>query len=243
MEMVRITSLTKTYRSGTIDTTALNNVSLTIEKGEFVAIVGASGCGKTTLLNMIGGLDRPSEGKVYINDISIHDMSDEELCVFRRKNIGFVFQNYNLLPVLNVYENIVLPQKLEGCEIDTKFIEEVANFLGIQDKLFQMPTALSGGQQQRAAVARALCMKPAIILADEPTGNLDSKASRKVIELMQQMAATYKQTVVIVTHSEEIAKKAGRIIRMRDGEVLDLTSSALESVNVESCDAPEEGSV
>lgn len=243
MEMVRITSLTKTYRSGTIDTTALNNVSLTIEKGEFVAIVGASGCGKTTLLNMIGGLDRPSEGKVYINDISIHDMSDEELCVFRRKNIGFVFQNYNLLPVLNVYENIVLPQKLEGCEIDTKFIEEVANFLGIQDKLFQMPTALSGGQQQRAAVARALCMKPAIILADEPTGNLDSKASRKVIELMQQMAATYKQTVVIVTHSEEIAKKAGRIIRMRDGEVLDPTSSALESVNEESCDAPEEGSV
>lgn len=243
METVRITALTKTYRSGKIYTAALNNVSLTIEMGEFVAIVGASGCGKTTLLNMIGGLDRPSEGKVYINDISIHDMNDEELCVFRRKNIGFVFQNYNLLPVLNVYENIVLPQKLEGCEIDTEFIEEVAYFLGIQDKLLQMPTALSGGQQQRVAVARALCMKPAIILADEPTGNLDSKASRKVIELMQQMAATYKQTVVIVTHSEEIAKKAGRIIRMRDGEVLDPTSSVLESANEGSCDAPEEGSV
>ena len=220
MSAVRITSLTKTYRCGEIHTIALNNVSLTIEEGEFVAIVGASGCGKTTLLNMIGGLDRPSEGMVYINDIAVNDLDDEELCVFRRKNIGFVFQNYNLLPVLNVYENIVLPQKLDGCEIDTAFIEEIADFLGIKDKLFQMPTALSGGQQQRVAVARALCMKPAIILADEPTGNLDSKASRMVIELMQQMSETYKQTVVIVTHSEEIAKRAGRIIRMEDGEII-----------------------
>lgn len=220
MSAVRITSLTKTYRSGEIYTIALNNVSLTIEAGEFAAIVGASGCGKTTLLNMIGGLDRPSEGKVYINDISINDLDEEELCVFRRKNIGFIFQNYNLLPVLNVYENIVLPQKLEGCEIDKAFIEEVADFLEIKDKLFQMPTALSGGQQQRVAVARALCMKPAIILADEPTGNLDSRASRKVIGLIEQMSEKYKQTVVIVTHSEEIAKRAGRIIRMEDGEVL-----------------------
>ena len=223
MSAVRITSLTKTYRSGEIYTLALNNVSLTIEAGEFVAIVGASGCGKTTLLNMIGGLDRPTEGKVYINDILINDLDDEELCVFRRENIGFVFQNYNLLPVLNVYENIVLPQKLEGCEIDTEFIEEIADFLGIKDKLFQMPNTLSGGQQQRVAVARALCMKPAIILADEPTGNLDSRASRKVIELIQQLSETYNQTVVIVTHSEEIAKRARRIIRMEDGEVLSPT--------------------
>lgn len=220
MDAVRVTSLTKTYRNGEIYTIALNNVSLTIEAGEFVAIVGASGCGKTTLLNMIGGLDRPSEGMVYINDVSINDMNDEELCIFRRKNIGFVFQNYNLLPVLNVYENIVLPQKLEGGEIDTAFIEEIADFLEIKDKLFQMPTTLSGGQQQRVAVARALCMKPAIILADEPTGNLDSKASRNVIELIQQMSEVYNQTVVIVTHSEEIAKRAGRIIRMEDGEIL-----------------------
>lgn len=220
MQAVRITSLTKTYRSGDIYTVALNNVSLTIETGEFVAIVGASGCGKTTLLNMIGGLDRPSEGKVYINDILINDLDDEELCVFRRENIGFVFQNYNLLPVLNVYENIVLPQKLEGCRIDTEFIEDIAKFLEIKDKLLQMPAALSGGQQQRVSVARALCMKPAIILADEPTGNLDSRAGRKVIELIEQMSEKYKQTVVIVTHSEEIAKRAGRIIRMEDGEVL-----------------------
>lgn len=220
MEAVRITSLTKTYKSGETYTKALNNVSLTIEAGEFAAIMGASGCGKTTLLNMIGGLDRPSEGNIYINDILINDFDDEELCVFRRENIGFVFQNYNLLPVLNVYENIVLPQKLEGCGIDKEFIEEVANFLGIKDKLLQMPAALSGGQQQRVAVARALCMKPAIILADEPTGNLDSKASRQVIDLMQQMSETYKQTVVLVTHSDEIAKRAGRIIRMRDGELV-----------------------
>lgn len=223
MSAVRITSLTKTYRSGEIYTLALNNVSLTIEAGEFVAIVGASGCGKTTLLNMIGGLDRPTEGKVYINDILINDLDDEELCVFRRENIGFVFQNYNLLPVLNVYENIVLPQKLEGCEIDTEFIEEIADFLGIKDKLFQMPNTLSGGQQQRVAVARALCMKPAIILADEPTGNLDSRASRQVIELIEQMSEKYKQTVVIVTHSEEVAMRARRIIRMEDGEVLNPT--------------------
>ncbi|MCH5344850.1 MAG: ABC transporter ATP-binding protein [Acetatifactor sp.] len=223
MKAVRITSLTKTYRSGEIYTIALNNVSMTIEEGEFVAIVGASGCGKTTLLNLIGGLDRPSEGKVYINDILINDLDDEELCVFRRENIGFVFQNYNLLPVLNVYENIVLPQKLDGCEIDTEFIEEIADFLEIKDKLFQMPNTLSGGQQQRVAVARALCMKPAIILADEPTGNLDSRASRKVIELIEQMSEKYKQTVVIVTHSEEIAKRARRIIRMEDGEVLNPT--------------------
>ena len=223
METVRITALTKTYRSGTIDTIALDHVSLTIHKGEFVAIVGPSGCGKTTLLNMIGGLDRPSEGKIYINDISISDMDEEELCIFRRKNIGVIFQNYNLLPVLNVYENIALPQKLEGRKADQKLIEEVAGFLGIQDKLSQMPHELSGGQQQRVAVARALCMKPAIILADEPTGNLDTKSSRKVIELMQQMADIYQQTVVIVTHSEEIAKKAGRIIRMEDAEVLNAT--------------------
>lgn len=200
-------------------TQALNNVSLVIEAGEFVAIVGASGCGKTTLLNMIGGLDRPSEGEIYINEILINDLDEEELCVFRRKNIGFVFQNYNLLPVLNVYENIVLPQKLEGCKFDTKYIEEIVDFLGIRDKLFQMPSTLSGGQQQRVAIARAFCMKPAIILADEPTGNLDSRMSRKVIELMQKMSEIYKQTTVLVTHSKEIARIARRIIRMGDGEV------------------------
>ena len=218
--VVDVKDVSKIYESESGRTQVLDHVNVSIRKGEFVGIVGDSGSGKTTLLNMIGGLDRPTEGKVYLNDISIHDMDDEELCVFRRENIGFVFQNYNLLPVLNVYENIVLPQKLEGCEVDKAFIEEVADFLEIKDKLFQMPNALSGGQQQRVAVARALCMKPAIILADEPTGNLDSRASRKVIELIQQLSETYNQTVVIVTHSEEIAKRARRIIRMEDGEVL-----------------------
>ncbi len=225
MNVVSVVSLKKAYKNGERDTIALNNVSLTIESGEFITIIGASGCGKTTLLNMIGGLDRPSEGKVFINEILISDLDDEELCIFRRKNIGVVFQNYNLLPVLNAYENIVLPQKLSGCEYDVDFIEEVAHFLGIKDKLMQMPTTLSGGQQQRVAIARALCMKPAIILADEPTGNLDSKASRNVIELMQQMAETYNQTAVIVTHSEEIAKRATRIIRMEDGNILNTKAS------------------
>ncbi len=220
MKVVKIVSLTKTYSSGEIYTMALNNVSLEIEEGEFAAIVGTSGCGKTTLLNMMGGLDKPTEGMVYIKDIPINSMNDEELCVFRRENIGFIFQNYNLLPVLNVYDNIVLPQRLEGCEIDMRFVEETADFLGIKDKLSQMPDKLSGGQQQRVAIARALCMKPAIILADEPTGNLDSLTSRKVIELIQQMSKAFHQTVVMVTHSEEIAMKAGRIIRMSDGKIL-----------------------
>lgn len=220
MKVVKIVSLTKTYSSGEIYTMALNNVSLEIERGEFAAIVGTSGCGKTTLLNMMGGLDKPTEGMVYINDIPINSMNDEELCVFRRENIGFIFQNYNLLPVLNAYDNIVLPQKLEGCEIDMGFVEEIADFLGIKDKLSQMPDTLSGGQQQRVAIARALCMKPAIILADEPTGNLDSLTSRKVIELIQEMSKAYQQTVVMVTHSEEIAMRAGRIIRMSDGKIL-----------------------
>lgn len=220
MKVVKIVSLTKTYSSGEIYTMALNNVSLEIEEGEFAAIVGTSGCGKTTLLNMMGGLDKPTEGMVYIKDIPINSMNDEELCVFRRENIGFIFQNYNLLPVLNVYDNIVLPQRLEGCEIDKRFVEETADFLGIKDKLSQMPDKLSGGQQQRVAIARALCMKPAIILADEPTGNLDSLTSRKVIELIQQMSKAFHQTVVMVTHSEEIAMKAGRIIWMSDGKIL-----------------------
>ncbi len=219
MKAVKIKSLTKTYGSGEIYTMALNHVSLEIEKGEFAAIVGASGCGKTTLLNMMGGLDRPTEGTVCINDIPIDTLDEEELCVFRRENIGFVFQNYNLLPVLNAYDNIVLPQRLEGCGIDTGFVEEIAGFLGIKEKLLQMPDTLSGGQQQRVAIARALCMKPAIILADEPTGNLDSVTSGKVIELIQKMSETYEQTVVMVTHSEEIAMRAGRMIRMRDGEI------------------------
>ncbi len=220
MDVVKTISLTKTYINGNVQTFALQDVSLEIEKGEFVAIVGYSGSGKTTLLNMIGGLDHPSGGKIYINDISICDMDEEELSIFRREQIGFVFQYYNLLPVLSVYENIVLPQKLQAKEIDVAFVEEIVEALGITNKLWQMPNTLSGGQQQRVAIARALSTKPAIILADEPTGNLDSKTGREVIALMKEVATNYNQTIAIVTHSEEIASKADRIIRMEDGKIL-----------------------
>ncbi len=220
MNAVKTVSLTKTYINGEMATVALNNVSLEIKKGEFVAIIGSSGSGKTTLLNIIGGLDNPTEGLIYINDILINDLNEEELCIFRRKNMGFIFQNYNLLPVLNVYENIVLPQRLEGNEIDLKYVQEIVEALGIEEKLMQMPNTLSGGQQQRVAIARALCVRPAIILADEPTGNLDSKTSREVIEIMQKAADKYSQTIAIVTHSEEIAAKADRIIRVEDGEII-----------------------
>lgn len=219
MNAVKTVSLTKAYVNGDISTLALNRVSLEIKKGEFVSIVGNSGSGKTTLLNMIGGLDKPTEGAIYINDISIYDLEEEERCIFRRENIGFIFQNYNLLPVLNVYENIVLPERLDGKEIDDEYIEEVANALGIGEILMHMPNTLSGGQQQRVAIARALCVKPAIILADEPTGSLDSKASWEVIRLMREAADRYNQTIAVVTHSEEIAKKTDRIIRIEDGEL------------------------
>ena len=219
MSAVKAVSLTKAYVNGQIKTLALNRVSLEIKKGEFVAIVGSSGSGKTTLLNMIGGLDRPTEGMVYINNISICDFDEEELCIFRRENIGFIFQNYNLLPVLNVYENIILPQRLDESKIDIEYVQEIAKALGIEEKLTQMPNALSGGQQ-RVAIARALCVKPAIVLADEPTGNLDSGTSREVIRIMKTAADTYSQTIAVVTHSEEIAAQADRVIRIEDGKIV-----------------------
>lgn len=220
MKLVNIVALTKNYINGDINTTVLNNVSLEIAKGEFVAIVGSSGSGKTTLLNMIGGLDYPSKGMVYIDDIPICNMDEEELSVFRRKNIGFVFQNYNLIPVLTVYENIVLPLKLDGIDVDADFVDEISNHLKIKEKWWQMPDKLSGGQQQRVAIARALITKPAIVLADEPTGNLDSRGSREVIALMKNLSAKYNQTVAIVTHNEEIALEADRIVRIEDGKIL-----------------------
>lgn len=220
MKSVKAIGLTKKYLNGNNYTVALSHVSLEVEKGEFVAIVGASGSGKTTLLNIIGGLDYPSEGMVYINDIPTCDMTEEELSVFRRKNIGFVFQNYNLISVLTAYENIVLPQKLEGAKIDIDFVNEISACLKIKEQLWQMPDTLSGGQQQRVAIARALITKPAIVLADEPTGNLDSRGSREIITLMKNLAEQYNQTIVLVTHNEEIALKANRIIHMEDGRVL-----------------------
>lgn len=220
MKIVKITALTKKYLSGNNEITVLNNISFEIDKGEFIAIVGASGSGKTTLLNMIGGLDRPSAGMVYIKDTPICDMNEEELSIFRRKNIGFVFQNYNLIPVLSAYENIVLPLKLEGAAIEKGFVDEITDCLKIKEKLWQMPDTLSGGQQQRVAIARGLITKPAIVLADEPTGNLDSQGSREVIALMKNLSIQYNQTIAVVTHNEEIALKADRIIRIEDGRIL-----------------------
>lgn len=220
MEIVKAVSLTKIYENKNIYVKALDNISLSIHQGEFIAIVGTSGSGKTTLLNMLGGLDQPSRGIVTINGISLNDMDEEELSVFRRENIGFVFQNYNLIPILNAYENIVLPLRLGEREINHDYIEELAQCLGVGDKLYQMPDTLSGGQQQRIAIIRALCTKPALVLADEPTGNLDSKTGNEVISLIRDLSKQYQQTIVMVTHNDEIAKGADRIIRVEDGKIL-----------------------
>lgn len=219
LKIVETKELRKIYGSGEKEVRALDGVNLSMQKGEFVAIIGSSGSGKTTLLNMIGGLDSPTSGEVIIYGVSLEGMDQEELTVFRRRNIGFVFQNYNLVPVLNVYENIVLPLKLDGKKVDQEFLQEIALELGIEEKLYQMPNALSGGQQQRVAIARALITKPVIILADEPTGNLDSKTSGTVIFLMRKMVERFHQTMSIVTHNEEIAALADRIIRIEDGKV------------------------
>ena len=209
----------KYYGSEENLTKALDGLDLSIEKGEFVAIVGASGSGKSTLLNMIGGLDVPTSGKVVIGNKEIEKMKPDELTVFRRKNIGFIFQQYNLIPMISVYENIVLPLRLDGAEIDQEFFEELTGTLGLKEKLGQLPETLSGGQQQRAAIARALMTKPAIVLGDEPTGNLDSVTSMEVVGLLKNCAKKYHQTVILVTHQEEVAQMADRIIRIEDGRI------------------------
>ena len=199
---------------------ALDNVSVNIENCEFVSIIGTSGSGKSTLLNMLGGLDRPTSGTVTVSGKNIFDMNDEELTVFRRRNIGFVFQNYNLVPVLNVYENIVLPIELDGSEIDKSYIDLIIKTLGLESKLKAMPNQLSGGQQQRVAIARALSAKPAIILADEPTGNLDTNTGMDVISLLKVTSREFNQTIVMITHNEDIAIMADRMIRIEDGRVV-----------------------
>ena len=198
---------------------ALDGVSLTVEEGEFVAVVGTSGSGKSTLLNMMGGLDVPMEGEVVIAGKKLSGMDDEHLTIFRRRRIGFVFQNYNLVPILNVYENIILPVSLDGEIPDDAYIKEVIRLLGIQDKLTEMPNNLSGGQQQRVAIARALAAKPAILLCDEPTGNLDSKTSQDVLGLIRMSSRQFNQTVIMITHNEEIAQMADRVIRIEDGRI------------------------
>ena len=219
MSILSADHLTKQYGSEPNIVRALDDVSISVEKGEFAAIVGTSGSGKSTLLNLLGGLDRPTSGSVRVGKYELGKLKDEDLTVFRRRRIGFIFQNYNLVPVLNVYENIVMPIQLDGKKPDTAFIQEVVTLLGLEKKLYSMPNQLSGGQQQRVAIARALASKPAIILADEPTGNLDSKTSDEVIELLKVTGKKFDQTIVMITHNPEIAARADRRIRIEDGKI------------------------
>ena len=220
MNILETTELKKYYGKEPNITKALDGVNLSVEKGEFVAIVGTSGSGKSTLLNMIGGLDVPTSGKVLVDGTELSKLNEEQLTIFRRRKIGFVFQNYNLVPVLNVYENIALPVELDGGKVDKNFLEEVVGFLGLKEKLNSMPNNLSGGQQQRVAIARALIARPTIVLADEPTGNLDSKTSMDVLGLMKTSSDKFKQTLVMITHNDEIAQLADRIIHIEDGKIV-----------------------
>jgi len=219
MFILQTNDLKKYYGSGNTVVKALDNVNVSIDNGEFVAVVGTSGSGKSTLLHMFGGLDRPTSGNVTVDGKDIFSLKDDELTIFRRRKIGFVFQCYNLVPVLNVYENIVLPIELDGNPVDRKYIDKIINTIGLENKLPNLPNNLSGGQQQRVAIARALATKPAIILADEPTGNLDSKTSLDVMGLLKVTSEQFKQTIVMITHNEEIAQMADRIIRIEDGKI------------------------
>lgn len=219
MEILVTEELRKYYRLGDATVRALDGINLMVEQGEFIAIVGRSGSGKSTLLHMLGGLDVPTSGKVIVDGRDISGMTKDELTIFRRRKIGFVFQNYNLLPLMNVYENIILPIQLDGLKPDRKFVEHIMGMLGLTEKKFAMPNQLSGGQQQRVALARALAAKPAIILADEPTGNLDSSTSQDVLGLIKVSSEQLGQTVAMITHNEEIAQMAGRIIRLEDGRI------------------------
>mgnify|MGYP002509482595 CR=1 FL=1 len=221
MSILQTTDLKKYYGAEPNITKALDGVTLSIEQGEFVAVVGTSGSGKSTLLNMMGGLDVPTSGSVQIKNRELSSLNDEQLTIFRRRNIGFIFQNYNLVPVLNVYENIVLPVELDGEIVDRKFLDEVVCLLALGDKLNNMPNNLSGGQQQRVAIARALVSKPAIVLADEPTGNLDSRTSGDVLSLLKITSNKFHQTLVMITHNNEIAQLADRIIRIEDGGIFE----------------------
>lgn len=219
MEMIKAAGLKKYYVTDNYEVHALDGVSLSVEEGEFLAIIGTSGSGKTTLLQILGGLDEPTAGGVWIRGNSLKDMTEDERTIFRRRNIGFVFQQYNLIPVINVYENIVLPLRLDGAEIDEKLLEDIVRTLKIGEKLENLPEELSGGQQQRVAIARALMVKPAVLLCDESTGNLDSVTSMEVISLLKTCAARFHQTVIVVTHQEAIAQMADRILRVEDGKL------------------------
>lgn len=220
MSVLQTIDLRKYYGDEPNITRALDGVNLSVDDGEFVAVVGTSGSGKSTLLHMMGGLDTPTFGSVFVRDKDLSKMNDEQLTIFRRRNIGFIFQNYNLVPILNVYENIALPVELDGDTVDKRFLDNIVNMLGLDNKLNHMPNHLSGGQQQRVAIARALITKPAIILADEPTGNLDSKTSADVLGLIKRTSAEFRQTVVMITHNNDIARLADRIVRIEDGRII-----------------------
>ncbi len=219
MTILNASNLRKYYGENESLVKALDDVNVAIEEGQFAAVIGTSGSGKSTLLNMLGGLDTPTSGGVRVEDQSLEKMTEEQLTVFRRQRIGFIFQNYNLVPILNVYENITMPIRLDGKKPDRKYIQDILALLGLEKKIYNMPNTLSGGQQQRVAIARALASKPAIILADEPTGNLDSRTSEEVIGLLKVTSKKYGQTIVMITHNPEIAEQAGRCIRIEDGRV------------------------
>jgi putative ABC transport system ATP-binding protein len=219
MAILETQDLTKIYGSGDTQVRALDGVTLSVEKGCFLAVVGTSGSGKSTLLHMLGGLDRPTSGQVAVDGKVLSSLKDEALTIFRRRKIGFVFQNYNLVPVLNVYENIVLPLQLDGRKPDQDYLHRIIETLGLEQKLHSLPNNLSGGQQQRVAIARALAAKPAILLADEPTGNLDSRTSQDVMSLLKVTGVRFAQTIVMITHNEEIAQMADRIVRIEDGRI------------------------
>ena len=220
MSILKVMNLRKTYGKGETEVHALDGVNLSVEKGEFLAIVGTSGSGKSTLLHMMGGLDKPTSGSVTVDGNELNKLSDDEITIFRRRNVGFVFQQYNLVPMLNVWDNIVLPIQLDGKKVDDKYITQIVDTLGIGNKLDNLSNNLSGGQQQRVAIARALAAKPSIILADEPTGNLDSRTSQDVLGLLKVTSDNYNQTVVMITHNEEISQLADRVIHIEDGKIV-----------------------
>ena len=220
MEILKVENLSKVYGKGTTKVTALDNVSFKVDKGEFVAIVGASGSGKSTLLHLIGGVDRPTSGKVYIDGKDIYKFNDDELAIFKRREVGLIYQFYNLIPILNVEENITLPLNLDNREVNENKLNELIKLLGLENRRTHLPNELSGGQQQRTSIGRAMITNPAIILADEPTGNLDSKSSDEIVELLKKSNRDYKQTIIMITHNMEIAKIADRIIKIEDGKIV-----------------------
>ena len=219
MEILRVEHLSKIYGKGESEVAALNDISFSVEKGEFIAIIGPSGSGKSTLLHILGGVDNPTSGKVYMNGQDVYQQKEEELAIFRRRQVGLIYQFYNLIPILNVTENITLPVQMDGRKVDDEYLQELIEVLGLQGKEHHLPNQLSGGQQQRASIGRALMTSPAVVLADEPTGNLDSKNSQEIVELLKTSNKKYNQTLIMITHDEKIALQADRIIAIEDGKI------------------------